>query len=627
MYKIFIFLLIIPIYLFASKQIIIDENLSNIISVESFKIYEDTNKSLSIDDILNNKNLIAIKPDKFLGVQSGIFWLVFDIKNSSSKNVSYVLSNPRLNNSGIVYIASQNSLIEQNLSNFNTFLNFPMKSIAVLANANDSSKVVLMLDFESARFIYPYFKISSQSSFDKNIMVETMYKSLTCGALIALLIYNLFIFRSFKSRVNAWYIAYLGTVLLFLLSNNGLGYEYIWGWSSFISQNSFALAYPLMFAAALKFSTIFLQTKVRFPKIDIVLKFSMYILLSLQLLIFADHGEFVVKFFAVAALCIGFLPVVGIYAWQKGHTEARFYVLAWAVWSVCNIPSLLLIIGFNLEYEHVVMAARTGLLFETVVLAFALADQIKVLQNERDSAIAKYEAQKASQEINERFAQMGQMIAAIGHQWKQPLQLSSLHIIEIEFLLNENAGTINKGIKTELDKIQVLINYMASTIDDFKNFFQPSKTLKYFNAVQMISSIVKMIGKQFEYEDIAINISGDEDLKFFGKENELKQVIINILNNAKDAFESVEYNSKKIDIALLKRDSFAIIEISDNAGGIAQNIIDSVFDQFFTTKGSEGTGFGLYICKTIIEDSFNGSVKVSNFEGGAKFTISLPLSL
>ena len=210
----------------------------------------------------------------------------------------------------------------------------------------------------------------------------------------------------------------------------------------------------------------------------------------------------------------------------------------------------------------------------------------------------------------QKMVSMGQMIENIAHQWRQPLSLittsvsgiklkKQLNDLDDEFLFN----TIDSVINTS--------KYLSNTIDDFRYFFKPEKEKQDFSLKQCCTKTIDLIHSNFLNEDIKI-INNIEDIKIFGYETELIQVLINILNNSKDALE-LSSDEKLIIIDVLRVNNKAIIKIRDNAGGIPENILDKVFEPYFTTKHqSRGTGIGLYMCQEIILKHMNGYFDISN---------------
>jgi len=232
-----------------------------------------------------------------------------------------------------------------------------------------------------------------------------------------------------------------------------------------------------------------------------------------------------------------------------------------------------------------------------------------------------------------KMAALGEMIANISHQWRQPLSIITTVASGIKLKLEYNV--FNK--EDEIKNLDILINsatYLSTTIDDFKNFINPKKINKKFNIKTIINKTIEMFGKNFSSHGIDI-ITNIKDTETIGNENELLQVIINILNNSKDVLTSQKLDKKLIFIDIDTLDENIIISIKDNGGGINNAILSQIFDAYFTTKHkSIGTGIGLYMSYQIIKNSFNGSIIASNekfnYENniyyGAKFTISLPIN-
>ncbi|MDD3007400.1 MAG: ABC transporter substrate binding protein [Arcobacter sp.] len=227
-----------------------------------------------------------------------------------------------------------------------------------------------------------------------------------------------------------------------------------------------------------------------------------------------------------------------------------------------------------------------------------------------------------------KLAEMGDMIAAIAHQWNEPLvELSALvQDIQTSYLLNELKEV---NVKDFVNDSMVQIKYMSKTLSDFRNFLKPSTKKKLFSISKALNEINEIIGKQIFYSNIKMSFNyknENEELLIYGYENEFKQVLLNLINNAKNKIvenfkDSQEHT--KIDINIERCQNYNTIEIIDNGGKIDEKIINSIFEPYFTTKES-GTGLGLYMAKVIVEDKMRGSIKVRNEGDNVIFTIKLP---
>ena len=154
--------------------------------------------------------------------------------------------------------------------------------------------------------------------------------------------------------------------------------------------------------------------------------------------------------------------------------------------------------------------------------------------------------------------------------------------------------------------------YLSNTIDDFRYFFKPQKEKEEFYLERCCTKTIELINPNFVSQDIKI-VYKTENIKVHGYETELIQVLINILNNSKDALLSQNNDERFIFIDIFKKDDKAIIEINDNAGGIDEEIINKIYEPYFTTKHqSQGTGIGLFMCREIVNKHMNGHIDISN---------------
>lgn len=224
-----------------------------------------------------------------------------------------------------------------------------------------------------------------------------------------------------------------------------------------------------------------------------------------------------------------------------------------------------------------------------------------------------------------QMAVMGEMIGVIAHQLKQPL--NSIGLLVQDSLDAYEYNELDKVyMKNFVERTMDQIDFMALTIDDFRNFFNPNKKKKEFETKMVIEKIIALMSVQYAKADITLGLDL-EACPVFGTPGELQQIILNIANNAKEALEKGETKERRITIASRCEGETFVLTIEDNAGGIPETVIDHVFDPYYTTKGEKGTGLGLYMVKMIVETDFSGTVAVRNGEEGACFTVTLPFSL
>lgn len=223
-----------------------------------------------------------------------------------------------------------------------------------------------------------------------------------------------------------------------------------------------------------------------------------------------------------------------------------------------------------------------------------------------------------------RLAAMGEMLGLIAHQWRQPLSALNFILYNIKLSFEEKDLT-EEVLDDSITKGMRLIASMSETIDDFRDFFRANKKEVEFSINKTIRDTFFMVRPGFTHNGISFDIHEEYEVKVIGFQNEYSQVILNIFNNAKDAI--VKRTTKgRVDVDVFHKNNSAIVKIRDNGGGIPENILNKVFDPYFTTKGEEkGTGLGLYMSRMIIEDHMDGNIGVANTDEGAEFTITLPL--
>jgi len=257
-------------------------------------------------------------------------------------------------------------------------------------------------------------------------------------------------------------------------------------------------------------------------------------------------------------------------------------------------------------------------------------NELKELNNSLEEKIkqeVEKNRKKEKQLLNQsRLAQMGEMISMIAHQWRQPLGAISSAIIAIE--MNIASGRFNnyKDLVGFLDKkhknINEYVQFLSTTIDDFRSFFKPDKSKELVNLTVPIVKALSIVEISMKNKGIKISTDYQDNDELEIYQNEVVQVILNILKNSEDNFIERDISNPVIEITTKKQHNKLIIKISDNGKGIEENILPKIFDPYFSIKSEKnGTGLGLYMSKVIIEEHNNGELNVQNHPNGVAFDI------
>lgn len=217
-----------------------------------------------------------------------------------------------------------------------------------------------------------------------------------------------------------------------------------------------------------------------------------------------------------------------------------------------------------------------------------------------------------------RLASMGELLANIAHQQRQPLNALSAIIIYIKACL-DNAAAKN-GLAQKLNDATELIAFMSETIDDFRDFYAPKSKKEHFMLCEAMAKTRLIIGKTLSLKGIIIKENIDKNISLYGYKNEFANLILNLIQNSIDAYENVlDDGQKEIVIRAWQNSKKTLIIVEDRAGGIPAWAIKSIFVPYFSTK-AKGSGLGLYITKMLLEE-IGASINFKNKNGGAWFII------
>lgn len=225
-----------------------------------------------------------------------------------------------------------------------------------------------------------------------------------------------------------------------------------------------------------------------------------------------------------------------------------------------------------------------------------------------------------------KMASMGEMIGHIGHQWRQPLNALGLLFQKLDRAYHRQVLN-DELMEQSTKKAMRVIKQMSKTIDDFRHFFKTDKEIHLCQLIDVVNMAQDIIEPNLSSKHIKLVINSSSERVVPCYKNELSQVILNLIANAMDALVENKVEHGEIIVSIEDRPDEAYLIIDDNAGGIPEDIIDRIFEPYFTTKEkSNGTGIGLYMSKSIIEEHMFGKLEVYNTLSGASFKIALPTS-
>ena len=420
---------------------------------------------------------------------------------------------------------------------------------------------------------------------------------MSMGVILSATIYNLSFYYYIHNRQYLFYgLAQLST-LFFLMNLDSI---YISPFDEIFGLHS-SLLFNLTRALVLLFSLLFIQEFLKTYQVQHLNKL-------IKILIYLTMIDIVFTLFFKVAVLTNFIPIF-IPIWLILSEASRaikskdmpFYFLltGWYISifvAVIEYLGLIKLIGTPFPFLHITFA------LESIFLSLAISYKFKLID----------EKQKMQQTLllqQSRLASMGEMISIIAHQWKQPLNFLSVANMNLRRMHKED-----KNSNMLLSESSKQIEYMSNTIDSFRDFYNPSKSKEEFSVASALEHVLGIVDSSLVLAKISVILKSKEDFKVYGNKNEFEQVLLNILNNAKYALVEREIPNPKIDIVIKNN----AISVQDNAGGIAKEHLQKIFDPYFSTK-KNSDGIGLYISKMIIEQELKGRLSVSSNEGVTNF--------
>ena len=646
MYLLRLFFVMSALFLTLKAEYLVElHDTQNVYAIDKGVLYiEDKNASLCIDTVSSGVPTFNVMEEDALsfGFTSSAYWFKIPLVDHSTMrtrqwwlDIEYTL----LDDIQIYQkVGEQYSLLlhsgdEENFSK--RFIKW--RTYSAILNTSKPSTVYIRVKTQSAMKVP--IKIYSSEEIVKTKQGETLFYGFFYGVLLLIIFYNIFSFFVWNDRNYLYYIAFISSFMLWQLCIDGLGHQYLWPNISWLSEKGVLIFISITIFYAILFTRSFLHLKEYAVGLNNLLMAMQSIMLVIALSSFFLPYSVVIQ---VLVWLVFPIPLVllyaGVKALQKKYTYARFYIVGWSLFLSASILLALNTLGLIGGYEYIKYIQKLGSLAEVILFSLALAERINLLRQQNIKTLSRLNSRLQSEvhekvrEIREkdelllqrfRLATMGEMLENISHQWKQPLHKLSL-VIQNYYFKHKLEGASAEELEDFNEQSTVLVSYMSSTIDDFRNFFNPQKEKEYFDVRENIEEVMSILSSSLKEEKIDVEIDISYGTKINGYANEFGQVLLNLFSNAKDAFVVNKIEDRKLHISVSETQEHFILKFLDNAGGIDPSVLPKIFDPYFSTKGfKEGAGIGLYMSKMIIENSMHGKLKVQSNNNGTEFTVTL----
>lgn len=592
------------------------------IDIEDFTIgylHDDTD-SLKIEDVINLNFMKATNKSSFK-TKHNVTWYKIEVENTTNTPKKIYLHNnfAYMYKSIAIFEFIGKQQVDQNIYNIDDEDigdKLSGSSLVYPVFLPQNSTKTLYIKNHTQVYQIADFSIYDEHNSDKALIGKNFYSNALVSILFALATFNIVLFLFTKRKEFAYYALYLYNASLGLLFMYGTLFHDLGFYSPKI--NWFNITALLVSPLLILFVKSIFNTAQTDKKIDKILNsviFLSVIYLIVALFISLDFSMQAIGFLFLYTFIV--LIYIGTHFYIKKHPLAKVFLSAYLAYIFGMGFTLSFLMGYTPYNFFIFHASGIGLITEALLFSYLINYRMELLKNE----IIKHQK---SLIFKNKKAQIGDMIGAITHQWKQPLTAISSIATALEYRLDAQKELPSKYLKPKLIQISEKIMFLIETIDDFKHFFNPKKMHEDIDVTTIIDRVISLSQDDMLSENIVVKT----DLNFTKTinlyPNELLHIILNLMQNSKEAFEDKKIETKMIKIIGATQNDKIIIDIIDNAGGISEKVLPNIFDESFTTKkDKEGSGLGLYLTRFILEEHMNGTIEVKNTDEGTMFRIIL----
>lgn len=467
--------------------------------------------------------------------------------------------------------------------------------------------------------------------------LEYFSLALFYGVVIAMAIYNLFLFFSIRERAYLFYVLYAVSIILYGLTQDGIGFQYLWPGYPAWNKYAFAIALYSMVVWALLYARYFLDTRKQFPLADKIILVLLGVRTVLLVLALATNpSEFYRPWLDLIPLA--FIFIAGIILLNRGFKPARFYVIAFTCLFTGFFFSALGFYGFAKNSILTVYAFNYGVISEMLLLSLALADRIKILMKEKEQVQGEIifqlqekkelkerinrdlevKVSERTKELQEKNQQLDTFVYRASHDIKGPLRsIMGLTTIGLKDIEDEKAKVYLEHILSSTKRLDLVLADLLEMTRIKKSALDISAV--YFS--DLADDIIRGLQHDPSLRKVRIEKKVKQEKEFFTDVKLMNSVLQNFIENG------MKYSDPKKKESWLKiniecKNGQAIFIFQDNGLGISKENQAKVFEMFYkVNQDSSGTGLGLFLVKLAIE-KLQGELNIDSEPGkGSTFKV------
>ena len=593
-------------------------------SAENLKVstqYYLTKDDLTLKEISKVQKFETSHGENF-GILDEYCWLKIEVENKSSKKIKRVFEFqiPFLD---YIDVYKPKETVEKygqlNLYNHNIK---SLNNAAFSLSLNEFEKRVVYVKIQSSFAMKTSMKNYDEKEYLDNIIFYKRIFDFIYGILVAMVIYNFFIWLSMREKPYLYYVLFHFIFILGIVAWTGVGFEYIWANKPWINSYTYGIIGNLLYAFNIFFVIYYLDTKKYIPRATKYLKVMAYIAI---VFVFTSPFITLVSLYEIFSIVATLSPLtIIIYLMIVKNLKTAKYIFISKIFLITgNLTVVLSELGYINGSFLIDNSYVWGVTIEVIFMSFALSQKYKDLEYEKELEISKRIETEEILMSRQKLEMMGKMMNSLVHQWRQPLSQINSAVCSIEN--DYRMQRLNEEVlEVRLNDIESMTKYLSNTVDDFRDFSSHGN-IDIHNMQDIMDNVLSIVNFIYQTNGIIIDVNySKKDMKIQINKNQLIQVLMVILSNAKDTLIENDISKPKVKIDIGEYDGKFFIEIANNGGEIPKNIVNKIFDANFTTKEKEqGTGLGLYIAKLILRDHLHGKIEVTSSKEWTRFKVTV----